>query len=102
MDASWRASVRLQTGDDADRELALTRQRANGRGDGAGGDAGDLAEQTAAVETVGAQPRGDGQYHLPVRHGREPRVSPASASMTRKSASSVAGRGTPWASNSSS
>jgi len=64
-------AMRLQTGDDAHRELALPRQRADGRRDGAGGDAGDLAEQAAAIETVGAQPLGDGEYHLAVRHGRE-------------------------------
>ena len=38
-------AVRLQTVDDVDRELALTRQRTNGGRDGAGGDAGDVAEQ---------------------------------------------------------
>ena len=37
-------AVRLQAGDDADGEVALARQRANGGGDGSGGDAGDLAE----------------------------------------------------------
>jgi hypothetical protein len=65
--------VRLQAGDDADRELALTRQCTNGGRDGAGGDAGDLAEQATAIETVGAQPLGDREDDLPVRDGREER-----------------------------
>ena len=64
-------AVRLETGDDADREVALAGQRANGGGDGAGGDAGDLAKQAAPIETVGAKPLGDGEDHLPVRDGRE-------------------------------
>ena len=46
--------MRLQTGDDADGEVALARERPDGSGDGAGDDAGDLAEQAAAVETVGS------------------------------------------------
>ena len=66
-------AMRLQARDDAHRELALAGQRANGGRDGAGGDAGDLAEQAAAIETIGAQPLGDGEHHLPVRHGREER-----------------------------
>jgi len=37
-------AVRLQAGHDADREVALARQRPNGGGDGAGGGAGDLYE----------------------------------------------------------
>ena len=40
-------AVRLHAGHDADRVVALARQRADGRGDGAGGDAGDLAEQAS-------------------------------------------------------
>jgi hypothetical protein len=39
----------------------------------AGGDAGDLAEQAAAVETAGAQPLGAGEHHLSLRHRREQR-----------------------------
>ena len=38
-----------------------------------GGDAGDLSEQAAAIETVRAQPLGDREHHLPVRHQREQR-----------------------------
>lgn len=64
-------AVRLQAGHDADRKVALARQRANGDGDGAGGDAGNLAQQAAAVLTVGAEPLGDGEHHLAVRHRRE-------------------------------
>jgi len=56
------------------REVALAGQRANGGGDSAGRDAGDLAEQATPVQTtVGAQTLGDGEHHLPVRHGREER-----------------------------
>jgi hypothetical protein len=66
-------AMRLQTGHDPHREVALAGQRANGGGDSAGRDAGDLAEQATPVQTVGAQPLGDGEDHLPVRHGREQR-----------------------------
>ena len=66
-------TVCSQAGHDADSDVALARQRANGGGDGAGGDAGDLAGQAAPIETVDAQPLRDGEYHLPVRHGREQR-----------------------------
>jgi hypothetical protein len=65
--------MRLQTRHDAHREVALAGQRANGGRDGAGSDAGDLAEQAAAIQTVGAQPFGDGEHDLPVRHRRERR-----------------------------
>jgi len=66
-------AVRLQTGDDADRERALAGERANGGRDGAGSDAGDLAEQAAAIEAVRAQSLGDGEHHLPMRHRCEER-----------------------------
>ncbi len=70
-------AVRLQAGHDAHGEVALAGERANGGGHGAGGDTGDPAEQTAAVETADAQPLGDGEHDLPVRHRREPcRVQP--------------------------
>ncbi len=45
-------AMRLQTGNDANRELTLAGQRANRGRDGAGGDAGDLAEQATTVQTV--------------------------------------------------
>ena len=49
----------------------------SGDGRGAGGDAGDLAEQATARETVRAQPLGDREHHVSVRHGREEqRVQP--------------------------
>ena len=48
-------AVRLQAGDNPHREVALTRERADGGGDGACGDTGDLAEQAATVEAIGAQ-----------------------------------------------
>ncbi len=47
-------AMRLQTGDDADGKVRLAGQRANGGGDGAGGDADDLAEQ-AAIAAIGEQ-----------------------------------------------
>ena len=50
-------AMRLQAGHDADREDALARQRPDGGRDGAGGDAGDLAEQAAPIETIGHQDR---------------------------------------------
>ncbi len=59
----------LQTRHETNRELPLAGQRANGRRDGAGGDAGDLAEQAAAVQAKGAHPLGDGEHQLAVRHG---------------------------------
>jgi len=66
-------AVRRQAGHDANGELALARQRANGGRDRAGRDAGDLAEQATAVQTVGAEPLGDREHDLPVRHRCEER-----------------------------
>jgi len=66
-------AVRLQARDDADGEVALARQRPDGGRDGAGSNAGDLAEQATPVQTVGARPLGDGEHDLPVRHRREER-----------------------------
>ena len=63
-------AVRLQAPDDTDREVALAGERMNGGRDSAGSDAGDLTKQSAAVEAVGAEPLGDGEHHLAVRHGR--------------------------------
>ncbi len=51
-------AMRLQTGDDADGEVTLAGERTDGRRDGAGGDAGDLAEEAPAVQAVRAQPLG--------------------------------------------
>jgi len=54
-----------------------SRRPANGNGDGAGRHAGDLAEQAATVQTVGAEPLRDGEHDLSVRHRREQcRVQP--------------------------
>jgi hypothetical protein len=66
-------SVRLQARDDPHGEVALAGQCANGGGNGAGRDAGDLAEQATTVQAVGAEPLGDGEHHLPVRYRREQR-----------------------------
>ena len=66
-------AMRLQTSDDPDGEFAFTRQRADRRRDGAGGDAGDRAMQAATVHAIGVQPLRDREHHLPVRHGREER-----------------------------
>ena len=43
-------------------------QRTVGGSDGAGGHAGNLIEEAAPIEAVGAQPLGDSELHLPVRH----------------------------------
>ena len=75
-------AMRLQTSDDPDGEFAFTRQRADRRRDGAGGDAGDRAKQAATVHAIGAQPLLDREHHRPVRHGRE-EWCPASASRSR-------------------
>jgi hypothetical protein len=64
-------ALRLHTGHNADREVALARRRLDRARDGAGGGAGDLAEQTAPIDTGGAEPLRDGEHHLPVRHRRE-------------------------------
>ena len=69
-------TMRLETRDDADREILLAGQRADGGRDGARGDAGDLAEKTAAIQAIGAQPLRDGEHDLPVRHGRQERHNP--------------------------
>ena len=66
-------AMRLQAGDNAHGELALAGQRANGGGHRAGSDAGDLTEAAAAIETVRAQPLGNREHHLPVRHQRQQR-----------------------------
>ena len=72
-----RRAVRLHAGDDANRELAHAGQRTDGGGDGAGGDADNLAEQATTVQRVGAQSLGDGKHHVAVRHRREEgRVEP--------------------------
>jgi len=65
--------VRLQTGDEAHREISLAGQGANGGRDRPGGDACNLAEQAATIQTKRAEPLRDGEYDLPVRHGREER-----------------------------
>ncbi len=55
---------------------AGSRRRSRG-GDGAGSDASHLAEQAAPVQTLDAEPLGNGEHHLPVRHRRdERRVEP--------------------------
>ena len=46
-------AMRLETRDDANGEVALTRQRANRGRDGAGGDEENLAEQATTAQTVG-------------------------------------------------
>ena len=53
--------------------LTLAGEHPDGGRDGAVSDAGDLTEQAAPIETAGAQPLGDGEYHLPVRYGRAAR-----------------------------
>jgi hypothetical protein len=57
----------------ADREVGLTGQRADRGGEGARGDAGDLAEQPTAIQAVRAKPFRNREHDLPVRHGREQR-----------------------------
>ena len=72
-------ATRLETRDDADRELTLASPRTDGGGggDGAGGNASDLAEQATTVQAAGAQPLGSRAHDLPVRHGGEEcRVQP--------------------------
>ncbi len=65
-------AVRLQAGDGPHGEVALAGQRANGDGDGAGGDAGDFAEQAAAVPAINAE--GIGKSHdQQDRHGKRAR-----------------------------
>ena len=66
-------AMRLQTRHDPDGKRARARQRADGGRDGAGRDAGDLAEQAAAIQAIGTQPLGDGEHDLPVRQRREER-----------------------------
>ena len=66
-------AMRLETRDDANGEVLFAGPRADGRRDGAGGDARDLPVQATTVQTVGAQPPGDGEHHLPVRYGRQER-----------------------------
>ena len=51
-------AVRLEAGDDPDREVTLARQRADRGRDGAGRDPGDLAEQESTIQTIRAEPLG--------------------------------------------
>ncbi len=64
-------AVRLDRGDDADGEVALAKGGADERGDGAGGDPGQLTEQRAVVEEQAPQALGYGEHHLAVRDRRE-------------------------------
>ena len=50
-------AVRQQARDDPRHEVALAGQRADRGGDGAGGDADDLAEQAATIQAIGASRR---------------------------------------------
>ena len=52
---------------------ALARRRTDGCRGGVGGDAGNLTEQAATIQAIGAQPLRNGEHHVPVRHGREER-----------------------------
>ena len=53
-------AVGLDRGDDADREIALAEGGPDERGDGAGGDPGEITEQGAVVEEVGPEALGHG------------------------------------------
>ena len=64
----------LETGDDPDPEVGFPRGGADERGDDAGRQAREIAEEGTAVEAVGAEPLGDGEDHLAVRDGGEERL----------------------------
>ncbi len=64
---------RLQAGQDADHEVALTGQCAHSSGDGPDSDAGDLAAEVAPQDAVGPVPFGDRERDLALRHEREER-----------------------------
>ena len=75
---------RLETRDDADRQVALPGERADGRRDRAGGDACDLAERAATIQAIRAEPLRDGADDLPVRPGREERRVQPLVQMARR------------------
>lgn len=66
-------AVRLETGHDPHREVALTRQPADRGRDGASRDAGDLAEQAPTIQAIGAEQLRDREDDLPVGNGRKQR-----------------------------
>lgn len=51
--------VGLDARDHANREIGLAREHAHGAGHGPGGNARQVAEERAAIETPGAEPLGD-------------------------------------------
>jgi hypothetical protein len=63
--------VGLEAGDEADPEVRLAGGDANDAGHGAGGDAGQVAEQGASRQAVGPESFGQGEDDLPVRHRGE-------------------------------
>ena len=66
-------AVRLPTRDEADGEFPLAGQRADRGGHSARGNASDLTEQAAPIQTIRAQSLQDGEHHLSVRYGRQQR-----------------------------
>ena len=67
-------AVGLETGDDPDPEVGLPRGGADARGDDAGRQPREIAEEGPAVEAVGPEPLGDREDHLAVRDGGEERL----------------------------
>ena len=45
----------------------------DGKGDGPGGDAGNLAEEASPIQVIGAKRSRDREHDLSVRHGRQER-----------------------------
>ena len=63
----------LEAGHDADREMLLAGQGADGGGDGTHRDASNFAQQAPMVETILAEPLGEGEDDLSMRYRREER-----------------------------
>lgn len=60
--------VRLDARHDADREVRFARERTHRGGHRSRSDSRHIAQQAAPVEAPRAEPLGDRQHHLPVRH----------------------------------
>ncbi len=67
-------AVGLEAGDDPDRQIRLAGGGADRGGHGPRGYPSEIASQGSAVQTVGAEPFGDRQHHLPVGHRGQQRL----------------------------
>ena len=67
-------AVGLEAGDDPNPEAGLAGDGADGRGDGAGGNPGKVAQQSPPVEAEGPEPFGEGKDDLAMGYRGEERL----------------------------